>query len=120
MMILFEGITMSFWLLFVCVIGIAIFAPVILVVPVMVYCINEATGFVDSFWQMTIILWIMNLFDRIFIDWYWVGRTKAWLIPGTEDLMPYIPLKVVAKKWIGTFIGFPIIVAIIAGFMTLI
>ena len=23
--------------------------------------------------------------DRLFIDWYWVGKTKAWDIPGTED-----------------------------------
>ena len=34
---------------------------------------------------------IEGLFDRFFIDWFWVGKTKAWLIPGTEDLMPYIP-----------------------------
>ena len=67
---------------------------------------------------MTIILWIMGLFDRIFIDWYWVGHTKAWVIPGTEDLQPYIPRKVLVRKWIGTVIGFPIIAAIIAGIMT--
>ena len=100
--------------------GIAIFAPVILVVPVMVYCINGAIGFWSGFWQMTLILWIMNLFDRIFIDWYWVGHTKAWFIPGTEDLMPYIPTKVIVKKWIGTFVGFPMIAAILAGVVTLI
>ena len=62
----------------------------------------------------------MGLFDRIFIDWYWVGKTKAWLIPGTEDLQPYIPMKVAIKKWVGTIIGYPIIAAIIAGVMTLI
>lgn len=33
---------------------------------------------------MTIILLIMGLFDRIFIDWYWVGKTKTWIIPGTD------------------------------------
>ena len=67
-----------------------------------------------------IILWIMGLFDRIFIDWYWVGHTKAWLIPKTEDLQPYIPAKTLIKKWVGTIIGYPIIAAIIAGIMTLI
>ena len=36
------------------------------------------------------ILLIMGLFDRLYIDWHWVGRTKAWIIPGTEDLMPCI------------------------------
>lgn len=66
------------------------------------------------------ILWIMDLFDRVFIDWYWVGHTKAWLIPGTEDLQPYIPMKTVAKKWVGTIVGFPVLAAIIAGIVTLI
>ena len=95
--------------------GIAIFAPVILVVPVMVYCINGAIGFWSGFWQMTAILWIMGLFDRLFIDWFWVEHTKAWVIPGTEDLMPYIPLKTKIGKWMGTVVGFPMIAALIAG-----
>ena len=34
------------------------------------------------------ILLIVGVFDRLYIDWYWVGRTKVWIIPGTEDLMP--------------------------------
>ena len=29
------------------------------------------------------ILLIVGVFDRLYIDWYWVGRTKAWIIPGT-------------------------------------
>ena len=40
---------------------------------------------------MTCIYLILNIFDRLFIDWYWVGHTKAWKIEGTEDLKPYIP-----------------------------
>lgn len=32
------------------------------------------------------VLLIVGVFDRLYIDWYWVGRTKAWIIPGTEDL----------------------------------
>ena len=59
------------------------------------------------------ILMIEGLFDRFFIDWYWVGKTKAWLIPGTEDLMPYIPKKTLVKKWVGTVIGYPLIAAVI-------
>ena len=159
MIILLEGIVMSFLLLIVCVIGIAngpvglvvlyekdvqdrvvelgytteekirksfiitsiaLFAPILFLVPIMVYYINGEVGFWNGFWQMTIILWIMGLFDRLFIDWYWVGHTKAWIIPGTEDLQPYIPTKVVIGKWLGTIIGFPIIAAIIAGVMTLV
>ena len=37
------------------------------------------------------ILLIMGVFDRLYIDWHWVGRTKVWIIPGTEDLMPCMP-----------------------------
>lgn len=99
---------------------IAMFAPVLFLVPAMVYGLNGATDFWSGFSQMTIILWIMGLFDRFFIDWYWVGKTKAWLIPGTEDLKPYIPTKVLVGKWLGTIIGFPLIAAMIAWGMTLI
>lgn len=100
--------------------SIALFAPVLFLVPFMVYYINGAIGFWSGFWQMTIILWIMGLFDRIFIDWYWVGHTNAWVIPKTEDLQPYIPTRVVIRKWLFTIIGFPLIAAIIAGIMTLV
>lgn len=60
--------------------AIALFVPVFVLPPIMVYYINGAVGFWDGFWQMTVILLIMGLFDRFFIDWYWVGRTKAWII----------------------------------------
>ena len=80
------------------IVKIALFAPILFLTPAMVYFINGAREFRDLFWQMTVILMIMGLFDRIFIDWYWVGHTKAWLIPGTEDLMPYIPKKTVVYK----------------------
>ncbi len=98
---------------------IAMFAPIVFLVPFMVYCINGAKGFVEGFTQMTIIMLIQGLFDRFFIDWYWVEKTKAWVIPGTEDLMPYIPTKVKIVKWLGTLVMFPLIAAAIAGVMTL-
>lgn len=104
---------------FVC-LSIALFLPLFTLVPFMVYCINGAVGFLDGFLQMTAIMWIMGLFDRIFIDWYWVGHTKAWLIPGTEDLKPYIPKKVLLMKWVFTVIGFPVISALIAGLVYLV
>lgn len=77
---------------------IALFVPMLVLVPLMVYGINGAKGFWDSYWQMLAILMISGLFDRIFIDWRWVGHTKAWIIPGTEDLMPYIYGKTLIKK----------------------
>ena len=99
---------------------IALFLPMIVLVPCMVYYINGAVGFWNGFWQMSIIYWISGLFDRFFIDWYWVGKTKAWEIPNTDDLKPYIPKNVLIRKWIGTIFVYPLFAAIIAGIMTLI
>ncbi len=98
----------------------ALYLPYIFVVPAFVYGINGAVGFWEGFWQMTAILLIQNVFDRIFVDWYWVGRTKAWEIPGTEDLKPYIPPKVMVGKWAATLIVNPLIAAILAGIMTMV
>ena len=99
--------------------SIALFVPQFVLPPLMVYGVNGVTGFVDAFWQMSIILWIQGLFDRFFIDWYWVGKTKAWEIHGTEDLKPYIPTKVMVGKWVSTILLNPIIALIIAGVMQL-
>lgn len=99
--------------------SVAMFVPVFTLVPVMVYYVNGASGFWDGFWQMTAIMWIMGLFDRLFIDWYWVGHTNAWNIPGTEDLKPYIPTKALIMKWCFTVLGFPLISAFLAGIVSL-
>ena len=99
---------------------IALFVPMLVLVPLMVYGINGAKGFWDGYWQMLVILMISGLFDRIFIDWWWVGHTKAWIISGTEDLMPYIYGKTLVRKWLGTVVGFPILAAFLAGVMQLI
>lgn len=158
-MIILEGMVMCFWLLLICVTGIAngpvglvifyeqdvqdrvvelglttkekirstmilaslaLFLPLFTVVPYMVYGLNEARGFREGFLQMTSILLIMGLFDRLFIDWYWVEHTKAWIIPGTEDLRPYIPLKTKIGKWAGTLVGFPLLAAILAEIISLV
>ena len=64
-------------------------------VLVCVYGINGAKGFVQGFWQLLVILSVMNLMDRLLVDGYWVGHTNVWTIPGTEDLKPYITAKVI-------------------------
>lgn len=97
--------------------SIAMFVPLFVLPPLMVYSINGVTDFWDAFWQMSIILWIQGLFDRFFIDWYWVGKTKAWEIPGTDDLKPYIPTKIMIGKWMSTILMNPLIALIIAGVM---
>lgn len=82
-----------------------------------VYGINEARGFWQPFWQIWVLAMAEGLFDRFFIDWYWVGCTKAWTIPGTEDLKPYIPRKTLVLKWAVTIVGNPLIAAALSGIM---
>lgn len=88
-------------------------------VLVCVYAVNGAKGFVSGFWQLLVILSVMNLIDRLLIDDFWVGHTKAWTIPGTEDLKPYIPADVKRKKWLFGTIGMVVIAAVLAGVMAL-
>lgn len=159
MLIIFEGLIMSFWLLIICVVGIAngavglvtfyeqdvkdkvvelglttaekikkasvisgiaLFVPVLTVVPAVVYFYNGVDGFLNGFLQLLGIYMIMNLFDRLFIDEWWVGHTKAWIIPGTENLRPYINAKVRIRKWAASCVGFTILSAILSGLMQLI
>ena len=87
-------------------------------VLVCVYAINGAKGFVAGFWQLLVILSVMNLIDRFLIDGYWVGHTNAWTIPGTEDLKPYITAKDKQKKWLFGTVGMAGIAAVLAVLMT--
>ena len=89
-------------------------------VLICVYVINGARGFFEGFWQGFVILFIMNLIDRFLIDEYWVGHTKAWIIPGTEDLRPYITAEDKKKKWIIGTAGMALLAAILSGIMALI
>ena len=85
-----------------------------------VYAINGARGFLTPFWQLLVILSAMNLIDRFLIDDYWVGHTKAWTIPGTEDLKPYINAAAKRKKWLFGTVGMVVISAVLSGIMLLI
>lgn len=89
-------------------------------VLVLVYAVNGARSFLSGFWQLLAILSIMNLIDRFLIDDWWVGHTKAWTIPGTEDLKPYITAADKRKKWAFGTIGMAAISAVLAGIMALI
>ena len=86
-------------------------------VLVCVYAINGASGFLSGFWQLLVILSVMNLIDRFGVDDYWVGHTKAWTISGTEDLKPYITAGDKRKKWIFGTVGMAIISAVLSGIM---
>lgn len=158
MLIILEGLVMSFWLLLICVVGIAkngpvglvnfyekdaqervvelglttkdkikkaaclsgiaLTLPIVIVVPAVVYLYNGVSGSWDGFMQLLSIYMIMNLFDRFFIDEWWVNHTSAWIIPGTEDLMPYVNMKARTRKWIASLVMFPVLAAIIAAIMS--
>jgi len=87
-------------------------------VLVCVYGINGARSFAAGFWQLLVILSVMNLMDRFLIDGYWVGHTNAWTIPGTEDLKPYITTKDKHEKWLFGTVGMAVIAAVLAAMMT--
>ena len=94
----------------------AICIPVYLAyVLLCVYVINGAQTFWSAFWQFFMILSVMNLIDRLGIDGYWVGHTNTWVIPGTEDLAPYISKADKQKKWLFGTIGMAVFALILAG-----
>ena len=88
-------------------------------VLVCVYAVNGARVFLAGFWQLLVILSVMNLIDRFLVDGYWVGHTKAWTIPGTEDLKPYITAQDKKKKWLAGTVGMVCIAAALSGVMLL-
>ena len=94
-------------------------ASYLVYVLVSVYAVNGARGFWPGFCQIFAILSIMNLIYRLIIDEYWVGHTRDWVIPGTEDMMPYINSKDKAVKWLFGTVGFAGISALLSWIVTL-
>ena len=88
-------------------------------VLVCVYVVNGARGFLAGFWQLAVILSVMNLVDRFLVDDFWVGHTQAWTIPGTEDLKPYITAKDRCRKWLFGTVGLLLISAILSAILLL-
>lgn len=85
-----------------------------------VYGVNGARDFRSGFWQMFVILSVMNLMDRFLVDDWWGGHTKAWTIPGTEDCKPYITGEDKRKKWLMGTVGMAVISAVLAGIAALV
>ncbi|HCJ76887.1 MAG TPA: hypothetical protein DHV88_11015 [Roseburia sp.] len=92
----------------------------VIYILICVYGINGARDFLTGFWQMFVILSVMNVMDRLLVDGWWVGHTKAWIIPGTEELRPYITRQDKCKKWIIGTVGMAVISAILAGIAALV
>jgi len=94
--------------------GCAFMFALMIIAPLMVFKVNGVNTFKEGFIQLIIMYLECGIFDRIFIDWYWVGHTKAWIIPGTEDLMPYINKKTWTKKIILTLTLYPLLAALLS------
>ena len=59
---------------------------------------NGVRTFGKAYWQALLFLEVMNWYDGIVIDRLWVGHSKFWIIPGTEEI-PFVQTwKQVLKK----------------------
>ena len=94
--------------------GLALLGAILALAPLMVFGVNGARRFGEGFAQLSAQYIVCWAFDRAFIDWYWVGHTQAWVIPGTEDLMPYIHRKSWIVKLFGGLILYLALAALLA------
>ena len=50
---------------------------------------NGIHAFIPAYLQALLFLEVMNWYDGIVIDRLWVGHSKFWMIPGTEEI-PFV------------------------------
>lgn len=50
---------------------------------------NGDRAFWPAYWQALLFLEVMNWYDGVVIDRLWVGHSRFWIIPGTEDI-PFV------------------------------
>lgn len=50
---------------------------------------NGVRDFKTAYWQALLFLEVMNWYDGVVIDRLWVGHSKFWILPGTEDI-PFV------------------------------
>ena len=81
---------------------------------------NGIHDFQPAYFQALLFLEVMNWFDGIVIDRLWVGHSKLWIIPGTEDI-PFVQTwpQVLKKRGILTLIWI-VGAAIVAGLVVLV
>ncbi|MCR4951642.1 MAG: hypothetical protein K6A40_10000 [Solobacterium sp.] len=62
---------------------------------------NGIHQFRPAYWQALLFLEVMNWYDGIVIDRLWVGHSRFWVIPGTEEI-PFVQtwLQVLKKRTI--------------------
>ncbi|MDO4265482.1 MAG: hypothetical protein Q4C63_03335 [Eubacteriales bacterium] len=59
---------------------------------------NGNTDFKSAYWQTLLFLEVMNWYDGVGIDRFWVGHSPFWILPGTEDLAYVQTGKQILKK----------------------
>ena len=66
---------------------------------------NGICTFWPAYWQALLFLEVMNWYDGVVIDRLWVGHSRFWIIPGTEDI-PFVQTwpQVLKKRVILTLI----------------
>ena len=81
---------------------------------------NGISTFCPAYLQSLLFLEVMNWYDGIVIDRLWVGHSRFWIIPGTEDI-PFVQTwgQVLKKRGILTLIWI-VGAAIVAGLVVLI
>ena len=80
---------------------------------------NGVRSFWQAYWQALLFLEVMNWYDGIVIDRLWVGHSRFWIIPGTEEI-PFVQtrLQVLKKRAILTLIWI-VGAAVVAGSVVL-
>lgn len=66
---------------------------------------NRALDFKTAYLQLLLFLEVMNWYDGIVIDKVWVGHSKFWVLPGTENI-PFVQTwgQVLKKRCVLTLI----------------
>ena len=76
----------------------AFFAVMLAVLLLIIGLWNGVRDFPTAYIQALLFLEVMNWYDGIVIDRLWVGHSRFWIIPGTEDI-PFVQTwKQVLKK----------------------
>ena len=80
---------------------------------------NSVHRFWPAYWQALLFLEVMNWYDGIVIDRLWVGHSRFWIIPGTEEI-PFVQTwpQVLKKRGVLTLIWI-VGAAIVSGIVVL-
>ena len=98
---------------------IAFFAVMAAALILIIRVWNGIQSFWAAYWQALLFLEVMNWYDGIVIDKLWVGHSRFWVIPGTEEI-PFVQTwpQVLKKRGILTLIWIAG-AAVIAGIVVL-